>query len=99
MSLDVNWQDLNRERDAAIAVARDLNVSEGEWVAILLRYTTEARLRVALPLLAVRCPGRKFKHRELAAFVGHSREKVTCALKRLRASGEYRDEVTSRGHL
>jgi CRP-like cAMP-binding protein len=72
----------------------DVHVTATERLVVLERYTTESRLRIALPLLAARNPGRKFKHAEIAAFVSASREKTTRALLALRASGEYRDELT-----
>jgi CRP-like cAMP-binding protein len=75
--------------------AKTFNITEREWVLILVRYTTVARLRYALPLLASRNPGRRFTHKELSSLVGSSREKVTKSLARLREQGEYADEITN----
>ena len=76
--------------------AADLKLDPIEWVAILRVYKTETRLRLLLPLLALRCPEKKLTHAELAVLVGSSREKTTRALGMLRLEGVYRDELSVR---
>lgn len=72
------------------------NVTEAEWVVILRLSSAEARMRLVLPLLRARCPGRRFKHAELAVLTGLCRRQVIRILNRLRDSGEYADEITRR---
>lgn len=73
------------------------HVTAEEWVVVLRLITADARLRLALPLLKERNPGRRFTHAELATFTGLRRETVLKTLARLRESGEYADEITRRG--
>lgn len=77
-------------------LAEDVKLTVFEWINILRVYTAEARLRILLPLLALRNPGRKYRHRDLAILISASREKTTRALGVLAKKGEYDGQLTTR---
>lgn len=83
-------EEVETVRHAAI----EFHVTAMEQAVILARYSIIARLRCAIPLLAVRNPGRKFTHKELAAVVCTSRERVGKSIARLCADGHYAGEIT-----
>jgi hypothetical protein len=89
---------MDDELDGLEAMCIGVDLSAIEWVRILLRYKTVERLKIAMPLLRERNPGRKFTHADLARIVGASREKVTRALGQLTRNGEYHGEMTGRRH-
>jgi hypothetical protein len=82
------------EHNEVREVSDKFHVTATERVIILARYSIIARLRCAIPLLAVRNPGRKFTHKELAAVVCTSRERVGKSIARLCADGHYAGEIT-----
>lgn len=83
------------DRDYVRRTTDRFNVTSTELVVILSRYSIIARLRLAIPLLAIRNPGRKFTHKELGAVVCTSRERVGKSLARLRTDGLYAGEITT----
>ena len=84
-------------RDEVRITCERFNISLAELVIILSCYTTFDRLRLAIPLLATRNPGRKFTHKELGTVVNTSRERITKSLFRLREDGHYAGEITNSG--
>jgi hypothetical protein len=73
-----------RDRDWLVVLAEEHGLDPFEWIAALRQHGTEARLIVLLPQLLRGRASLFISHRELGELAASSREKVTCALGRMR---------------
>lgn len=83
-------------RNDALTISGQYVIRLEELAAVRGFYSTQRRLMFLLPLLAMRLPGQRFTHQELAWIVGASREKVTRAIQLLRESIPATVDATTR---